>query len=138
MIGAGPIGRQVTSRFETAGKDVCLVDLSPINLHGFAQEGFRTVAGDATDRTTFELARVDRRVPRLSFACRTTTRPGASYGVCGRPIPSCFVLVRCRYQAIASKLRNRRRPSGQRGSGSEPRIVNLLAGLDNDTSSGKR
>jgi CPA2 family monovalent cation:H+ antiporter-2 len=42
VIGAGPIGRQAASWFETTGKNVCLVDLSPINLYPFAQQGFGT------------------------------------------------------------------------------------------------
>ena len=37
----------IVSRFETIGVDVCLIDLSPINLNPFAQVGIRTVAGDA-------------------------------------------------------------------------------------------
>ncbi len=49
VIGLGPIGIQVASRLETSGIDVCLVDLSPVNLHPYAQQGFHTVAGDATD-----------------------------------------------------------------------------------------
>jgi CPA2 family monovalent cation:H+ antiporter-2 len=49
VIGIGPIGRQLASRMELLGIEVCLVDLSPINLFPFAQQGFRTVAGDARD-----------------------------------------------------------------------------------------
>lgn len=52
VIGAGPIGRSISSQLETSGHDGCVIDLSPINLHSFAQQGFRTVAGDATDPLT--------------------------------------------------------------------------------------
>lgn len=67
VIGAGPIGRQVASQLEIFGHDVCLIDLSPINLHSFAQEGFRTVAGDATQRSILELGEVH--LSRLVAVC---------------------------------------------------------------------
>ncbi len=50
VIGAGMIGRQVTSQLETFGCDVCLIDLSPVNLHPFAVQGFHTIAGDGAIR----------------------------------------------------------------------------------------
>ncbi len=58
IIGIGPIGRQLASRLETTGHNVCLVDRSPLNLHGFAQQGFRTVAGEATELETLDRSRV--------------------------------------------------------------------------------
>jgi CPA2 family monovalent cation:H+ antiporter-2 len=104
VIGAGPVGRQVTSRLETSGTDVCLVDLSPINLHGFAQEGFRTVAGDATDDSVLKLARIETAfltvvcVPQDESALLAVRRVRALNSG-GR------ILVRCRYQANVAKLR---------------------------------
>jgi CPA2 family monovalent cation:H+ antiporter-2 len=103
VIGAGPIGRRVASQLETAGKDVCLIDLSPVNLHGFAQEGFRTVAGDATDRSTLELARAE--VASLAVV----SVPDDEAAICIvrtlRAInANCFVLVRCRYEGNVTKL----------------------------------
>ncbi len=104
VIGAGPIGRQVASQLEIVGKDVCLIDLSPINLHPFAQEGFRTVAGDATDHNILELAEVgeggltaicvphDESAGRIVRAVRKINSDGP-------------LIVRCRYQANAEKLR---------------------------------
>lgn len=103
VIGAGPIGRQLASQLEIKGKDVCLVDLSPINLHPFAQEGFRTVVGDATENRTLELAEVDNSmltavcVPddesavRIVRAIRKFNRTGN-------------LIVRCRYQINVGKL----------------------------------
>lgn len=105
VIGAGPIGRQVTSRLETTGNDVCLIDLSPINLHGFAQEGFRTVAGDATDRSTLELAHAE----GASLAVISVPDDDVATRIVGTLCamnPNCYVLVRCRYQANVSKLRD--------------------------------
>lgn len=104
VIGAGPIGRQVASQLETIGTDVCLVDLSPINLHPFAQEGFRTVAGNAMEGRILELAGVrncsilavcvpsDDSAVQIVKAIRKLNREGT-------------LLVRCRYRASAEKLK---------------------------------
>ncbi len=56
VVGAGPIGRQVASFLETRGHDVCVVDLSPVNLHELEIAGIRTVAGDARDAAVLGLA----------------------------------------------------------------------------------
>ncbi len=103
VIGAGAIGRQVTSRLETAGKDVCLIDLSPLNLHLFAQLGFRTVAGDATELAILRNAAVEEIalavvcVPDDDVACRIVKNIRTLN-------PGCVVLVRCRYQNNVPKL----------------------------------
>jgi CPA2 family monovalent cation:H+ antiporter-2 len=103
VIGAGPIGRRVASQLETTGMDVCLVDLSPINLHPFALEGFRTVAGDASDRTILTLAEVqdscmtvvcvpdDETALRVVRSVRKINRKGK-------------LIVRCRYQSNSLAL----------------------------------
>lgn len=48
VIGAGPIGSRIASHLETMGNEVCMIDLNPVNLYEFAQQGFNTLAGDAT------------------------------------------------------------------------------------------
>ncbi|TWU56786.1 Inner membrane protein YbaL [Rubripirellula tenax] len=105
VIGAGPIGRRIASQLETSGHDVCLVDLSPINLHLFAQEGFRTVAGDATDRQILMAADVsecgitvvclphDATAVRVVRSVRKLNRDGN-------------LVVRCRYQSSAKKMQS--------------------------------
>lgn len=97
VIGIGPIGRQVASRLEIMGVDVCLVDQSPINLHAFAQQGFHTVAGDARDPQVLHRARAAHcglvvvSVPDDEVASQTVR---ALRGL----NPSAAVVVRCRYQ----------------------------------------
>lgn len=103
VIGAGPTGRQMASQLETYGHDVCLVDLSPINLHPFALEGFRTVAGDATRSQTLEFANAydsvviaicipaDDVALRIARAIRKRNQNGT-------------LIVRCRYQASVKRL----------------------------------
>ncbi|MGI9470423.1 MAG: cation:proton antiporter [Rubripirellula sp.] len=104
VIGAGPTGRQMASQLETLGRDVCLVDLSPINLHPFALEGFRTVAGDATRNETLEFANafdsviVAICVPSDDVAVRIVRaiRKGHGDGT---------LIVRCRYHASVQRLK---------------------------------
>lgn len=103
IVGAGPIGRQLASQLETLGVDVWLIDLSPINLHSFAQHGFHTVAGDARERDVLERALVaDARlvvvsVPDDEVALQIvrSVRELAS---------GASILVRCRYQLNIGKL----------------------------------
>jgi CPA2 family monovalent cation:H+ antiporter-2 len=103
VIGAGPIGRRVASHLESMGKDTCVVDLSPINLHPFAQEGFRTVAGDASDDQILLLAEADTAasivvsVPSDEVAIQVVKR-------IRRLNPSSRITVRCRYQASIERL----------------------------------
>jgi CPA2 family monovalent cation:H+ antiporter-2 len=103
VIGAGPIGRQVASQLEMMGNDVCVIDHSPLNLHAFSAVGLRTVAGDATDRRTLELAGVDacsitvvcvpddEQAVRIVRAIRELNHRGT-------------LLVRCRYQSNTGRL----------------------------------
>ena len=105
VIGAGPMGRSIGSQLETNGYDVCMVDLSPINLHSFAQQGFRTVAGDATDDAV--LQRADLAKVELIVVC--VPDDGAATRVVKatrRLNRDCRVIVRCRYQSNLSKLKH--------------------------------
>ena len=103
VIGAGPVGRQVASQLEMTGFDVGLVDLSPINLHSFALQGFRTTVGDASKLNTLEHAEVDR--CDLAVVCvpddHAALRIVKSLRRVNRRMQ---VVVRCRYQTNAAKL----------------------------------
>lgn len=104
VIGAGPIGRSVSSQLETSGHDVCVVDLSPINLHSFAQLGFQTVAGDATNHTILERAGVVGAA--LVIVC--VPDDGAAVRIVQtirRLNRECRVVVRCRYQNSIGKIK---------------------------------
>lgn len=104
VIGVGPVGSQIASQLETIGYDVCLVDLSPLNLHPFAQQGFRTIVGDGSDRSV--LRRAD--VPGCSLVAITMPADRSAIQAVSavrRLNPTVTMLVRCRFQASASKLR---------------------------------
>ncbi|MGL6226718.1 MAG: cation:proton antiporter [Thermoguttaceae bacterium] len=55
VIGIGPIGSRIVSFLELSGFEVCLLDMNPVNLHHYAQLGFMTISGDATDPNVLEL-----------------------------------------------------------------------------------
>lgn len=105
VIGAGPIGCQLVSQLELSGIDVCLVDLSPVNLHSFAQQGFHTVAGDATD--TDVLRRAD--VTACSLALVTVPKDAVARQIVKtirRLNRDCTILVRCRYQSNIAGIKS--------------------------------
>ncbi|MEM0924554.1 MAG: cation:proton antiporter [Planctomycetota bacterium] len=103
VVGAGPIGKSVASQLETLGKDVCLIDLSPINLHSFAQEGFRTIAGDATRPEILEESGIQ--ASRLNVVCVPDDGTAVRVVRAIRELdPSGETIVRCRFQANVVKL----------------------------------
>lgn len=103
VIGAGPIGRRISSQLETCGKDVCLVDLSPINLHQFAMLGFRTVAGDGSDVSILLHAQVDK--AEVNVVCVPSDEMAIRVVRAIRQLnETAELIVRCRYQANIAKL----------------------------------
>ena len=104
VVGAGPVGQRVASTLEMRGVDVCVVDMSPVNLHSFAQVGFRTVAGDASRAAILAAAGAE----RAGLAVICVPDDGAAEAIV-RQIRavnrSCRLIVRCRYQRNAEELR---------------------------------
>jgi CPA2 family monovalent cation:H+ antiporter-2 len=104
VIGIGPIGRQVTSRLEILGRNVWLIDLSPINLHPFAQQGFHTIAGDARDPQVLQRAHSAKcglavvSVPDDEMATKIVrTLRGLN--------PEAAIVVRCRFQGNIERVK---------------------------------
>lgn len=103
VIGIGPIGRQIASRMELLGVDVCLVDLSPINLHPFAQQGFHVVSGDARDPDVLRRADVDH--CRLAVVCvPDDDAANQTVRTLRETNPNMYILVRCRFLANVGSL----------------------------------
>ncbi len=103
MFGIGLIGRQLSSRLESSGADVCMVDLSPVNLYPFAQLGFRTIAGDARDPAVLE--RVDVAACRLIVVAVPDDLVAIDIVRAVRlKAPRVPVLVRCRYELNRSTV----------------------------------
>jgi CPA2 family monovalent cation:H+ antiporter-2 len=104
VIGLGPIGRQVASRLELSGIDAVLVDLNPVNLHSFAQQGFHTISGDAADPDVLRRAGVER--CRLAVVTVPDDRVSVQTVRALRQLNRrCKIRVRCRYQFNAAKVR---------------------------------
>lgn len=98
VIGMGPIGRQIASRLEIMGVEICLVDLSPINLYAFAQQGFHTIAGDAREREVLLRARANR--CRLAVISVPDDEAANQIVRVLREInPTTEIVVRCRFQS---------------------------------------
>ena len=103
VIGIGPTGRQAASQLEIMGVDVCLIDLSPVNLHAYAQQGFRTVSGDARDPEV--LGRADAARCRLTIICVPEDQVASQIvKTLNRLNPTCTIIVRCRYQSSTLAL----------------------------------
>jgi monovalent cation:H+ antiporter-2, CPA2 family len=96
IVGAGPIGRDVAAFLETSGWRVAMIDLSPVNLHAFAQQGFDTIVGDARERETLQRAKIDQM--RLSIVCLPNDEITTQVTVAIRNANAhCAVIARVRY-----------------------------------------
>lgn len=104
VIGAGPVGRHLAMTMAKSGYDVCVIDYSPLNLQPFAQDGFRTVAGDATERDTLE--RADAAGAKKIVICVPEDQTAALIVKQVREYGSAIQLVvRCRYQSNVQPLK---------------------------------
>ena len=103
VIGIGPIGRQLANRLNNLGVELVLIDLSPINLHPFAQQGISTLAGDARDAAVLDKAKIDQSglivvaIPTDDLALQVLR----SIRKVNRKIK---ILVRCRFEASIGLL----------------------------------
>ena len=104
VIGVGPVGRQAASQLELGGWDVCLVDFSPVNLNPFAQQGFRTVAGDGSDLVV--LKRAYAAEAGLAVVCVPDDEASLRTVRTIRSLnPRARIVVRCRYRVNVDRLR---------------------------------
>jgi CPA2 family monovalent cation:H+ antiporter-2 len=96
VVGAGPIGRDVAAYLETSGWRVAIIDLSPVNLHPFAQQGFETIVGDARERESLQRTGIDD--TRLAIICLPNDEITAQVTAAIRSANAkCAVIARCRY-----------------------------------------
>jgi CPA2 family monovalent cation:H+ antiporter-2 len=104
IVGAGPIGRDVAAFLETSGWHVGLVDLSPVNLHRFALQGFDTCVGDARELATLKRAGIE--FMRLAIVCLPNDEISTQVtAAIRRANPNCAVICRCRYLLNVSSAR---------------------------------
>jgi CPA2 family monovalent cation:H+ antiporter-2 len=104
VVGAGPIGRDVAAFLETSGWRVTVLDLSPVNLQPFAQQGIRTVVGDAREEDALRRAKID--AMRLAIVCVPNDMIAYDVTAAIRTAnAACPVIVRCRYLLNVSTVR---------------------------------
>jgi CPA2 family monovalent cation:H+ antiporter-2 len=105
VVGLGPVGQGVATYLHRRGQEVWLIDLSPVNLYPYAQQGFHTVAGDATDTTI--LTNAHARDADLTVVCVSDDFVALRIVQGIRQIqPRGNVAVRCRYEDKAAMLRS--------------------------------
>jgi CPA2 family monovalent cation:H+ antiporter-2 len=103
VIGIGPVGARIATMLETLGRNVCLVDRSPLNLQPFAQSGFRTIAGDATEEKTLLHAGVAE-AKDVVVCVPDDDTAHALLKQTRRLNQECRIVVRCRFQSYVKKL----------------------------------
>jgi len=103
VIGIGPVGGRLAALLETTGRDVTVLDRNPLNLHSFAQAGFRCVAGEATESEI--LYRADTDLASAVIVCVPHDEDALEITRAVRQInPHCRLVVRCRYQGNVPEL----------------------------------
>jgi CPA2 family monovalent cation:H+ antiporter-2 len=97
IVGTGPVRRQAASSLDLLGYDVCLIDISPINLHDFATHGYQTVMGDARDPDI--LHRADANNCHIALMGVSDDETTCEIITSLREInPDCQIVAYCRYQ----------------------------------------
>ncbi|WP_424002050.1 cation:proton antiporter [Haloarcula salina] len=60
IVGAGRVGRELATRYESRGEEVVLIDKDPDTVERVRADGHRVVSGDATDAAVLDRAGADR------------------------------------------------------------------------------
>ncbi|MBR2584542.1 MAG: cation:proton antiporter [Thermoguttaceae bacterium] len=104
VVGVGPIGVRTMTYLRDAGMEVCLLDMNPINLQPYAQEGVWTLAGDATEKSILQKAMVTQidlavvTIPSDTFTPEVVKTIRALN-------PECTIVARCRYSGTVAELK---------------------------------
>ncbi|HEY1068431.1 MAG TPA: cation:proton antiporter [Pirellulales bacterium] len=104
VIGIGPVGKQIACRLEMAGVEPFLIDLSPVNLYQFAQQGFRVLSGEASDPNLLRRALAP--TAQLVAVCVPDDDAALRIVRSVREMnKTCRLVVRCRYVANMKPLK---------------------------------
>lgn len=103
VIGLGPIGGRIATFLETTGFEVGLIDMNPVNLHPYAQHGFRTISGNAADDNVLRIAEV-RHVTLVAIAVPDDLFAEEIVEAVRKINDHCIILARCRYTGNITKL----------------------------------
>ncbi|MDR2115280.1 MAG: cation:proton antiporter [Planctomycetaceae bacterium] len=103
VIGLGPIGGRIVTFLETTGFEVGLIDMNPVNLHPYAQHGFRTISGNAADENVLRIAEI-RNVALVAIAVPDDLFAEEIVNAVRKMNDHCIILARCRYTSNINKL----------------------------------
>ncbi|MDR2441461.1 MAG: cation:proton antiporter [Planctomycetaceae bacterium] len=103
VVGLGPIGGRIATFLETTGFEVGLIDMNPVNLHPYAQHGFRTISGNAADENVLRIADV-RSVTLVAIAVPDDLFAEEIVEAVRKMNDHCIILSRCRYTSNIAKL----------------------------------
>jgi CPA2 family monovalent cation:H+ antiporter-2 len=105
VIGMGPIGRATASQLNTFGYELSCVDLNPLNLQLFSQQGIaKVIAGDAQSADCLMAAGIEQSnlviicIPQDEISLRVTA-------LCRSLNKAAVIIVRCRYLHTTNQLR---------------------------------
>jgi monovalent cation:H+ antiporter-2, CPA2 family len=105
VIGMGPIGRATASQLNTFGYELSCVDLNPLNLQLFSQQGIaKVIAGDAQSADCLMAAGIEQSnlviicIPQDEISLRVTA-------LCRSLNKAAVIIVRCRYVHTTNQLR---------------------------------
>lgn len=98
VIGLGPIGQRVVRWLHNTNFELHLIDLSPVNLYGFAQQGIATYSGNAAEPRLLKLAGVERTT--LAVVTVPHDQVGLQIVASLKQLrPGINIFVRCRFEA---------------------------------------
>lgn len=104
VVGVGPIGIRTMTYLRETGMEVCLLDMNPMNLQPFAQEGIWTLAGDATEKSILQKAMVERVQLAVVTIPSDIFTPEVVRAI--RSLnPECTIVARCRYSGTVALLK---------------------------------
>ncbi|MBQ1456221.1 MAG: cation:proton antiporter [Thermoguttaceae bacterium] len=104
VVGVGPIGVRTMTYLREAGMEVCLLDMNPINLQPYAQEGVWTLAGDATEKSILQKAMITQTHLAVVTIPSDVFTPEVVKSI--RALnPECTIVARCRYSGTVAELK---------------------------------
>ncbi len=105
IVGGGRLGRIAAEELRQRGREVRVIDTSPVNLHRFAQAGFMTTAGDARVAAVLQRVTISQAGLVMIFVSHDLTAEQIVEAVRAQN-EAASLLVRCRYHDNIEALRS--------------------------------
>ncbi len=105
IIGGGRLGRHAAEELQKRGCQVRVVDVSPVNLHRFAQAGYQTASGDARSTAVLQRVAIEHAGLVMIFVSHDHTAVQIANAVRDQNSVA-SLLARCRYHDNIEALKN--------------------------------